>query len=402
MATRLKNAWFARIAVVVAAVALPLVAVGTAQAAIAGANPGTTVNAPDLVSASLTGTSTASVCFDKPLATAAGAVNPANFFLLGGYGAGNYVVGTSAFANGNCAIVTFTAPPPFPANSPPGDINQYTIVNARAGAVTAASTGVQNLSDSTSLILSSTHNGTTGNTVAPNLTAVTVSSTTGPKLLFQFDKALAIVSGGAGAFKYYNSDGTTCSNLAGTAAQSGTSAVLVDFTGGTGTCGSAIVSGDAQPGAVTSASTAASGNFPGAANPLETSAVSGTGCPTFNPCMTSAKLDTQNGGSNTDAIDYTYNQAFTGATVITPGDTRPFCRRVRRSRRLPPSSLRRATPLVQATFGGTLGQQQEYAVATAVSAGAVNNGASGNSPDKSAPAATTRARSRAGSPPLRM
>ena len=53
MATRLRYAWFARIAVVAAAVALPLVAVGTAQAAIAGANPGTTTNAPDLVSATI-------------------------------------------------------------------------------------------------------------------------------------------------------------------------------------------------------------------------------------------------------------------------------------------------------------------------------------------------------------
>jgi hypothetical protein len=378
MATRLKHAWFTRIAVVAAAVALPLFAVGTAQAAIAGANPGTTLNAPDLVSASLTGTSTASVCFDKPLATAAGAVNAPSFF-LSGYGAGNYVAGTTAFANGNCAIVTFN---PIPA-TPPGDINQYTIINARAGAVTAASTGVQNLSDSTSLILSSTHNGTAGNTVAPNLTAVTVSTATVPvKLLFQYDKAVVGISGAAGAFKYYNSAGNPCSNAAGTAAASGTNNVLVDFTGGTGTgCTADIVNGDSQPGAVVAASTAFNGGAP-AVSPLESSAVSATGCPTFNPCLTSAKLDP----SNTDAIDYTFNQAFTGGTTVPAGGFKVVLS-TGKSITSTAATITTAGPnaVVQATFSGNLAAQQEYAVQTNIPAGGIVNGTAGANIDQSTP-----------------
>ena len=67
MADRLKRASLVRLVVVTAVLAFPLLAVGTAQAAIAGANPESTTNRPDLVSATALNSNSVDFCFDKQL-----------------------------------------------------------------------------------------------------------------------------------------------------------------------------------------------------------------------------------------------------------------------------------------------------------------------------------------------
>ena len=58
-----------------------------------------------------------------------------------------------------------------------GDTDQYTYGSVGLGAVSGLSTANVNDADSTTLTGSTTNNGTTGNTVAPDLTGVTTNAT---------------------------------------------------------------------------------------------------------------------------------------------------------------------------------------------------------------------------------
>ena len=166
MARRLKRAWFARLTVAAAVLALPLFAAGVASAAIAGANPGTTVGRPDIRAAAITSSTSAEVCFDKGISN----IVAADFAVLG-YRVDNRFFANSATidpTNGNCAIVGFS--------SFVGDINQYTVLTVQGGAVTDNLTSLKNHADSVALTFSTSNNGTTGHTTGPDLTGILTPS----------------------------------------------------------------------------------------------------------------------------------------------------------------------------------------------------------------------------------
>lgn len=201
MAFRLKCASFARLAVGVAVLAFPLLATGSAQAAIAGANPQTTTNRPDLVSATLNG-SEVNYCFDKALAANIGPGQAANF-TLDGYRATNVVPSSAATGifpkvdqtNANCVIAYFDT-------SNGQDLNQFTIAGVNANTVTAQSSLQTNNADNTSLTGSTTHNGTTGLTTGPDLQNVVTDINTNT-ITFIEDQAVTTASAQANAAKFF-------------------------------------------------------------------------------------------------------------------------------------------------------------------------------------------------------
>ncbi len=318
MASRLKRAGFVRAAVAAACCLVPLALTGAAQAAITGANHPTTTDQMDLVSAQILSASPAEVqyCFDKLVDQSATGFVVANNsqakFYLNGYAAGN-TVQTLGTAN---AINAATNPSTVdPANnkcvdifwpSTIGDIDMYSIASVQAGAVNFAATGKKNLDDSTALLPPlDNHNGTTGLTIAPDLTNIPTPTATeqgNNALEFHFDQSLAVVPA-AGSFWIWTPGGTSCSAGAGSAAfVPGTSnrVVLATFTG----CSSvtSAIEGEVLPNSLVSANDAAAG----ASNPTETQFI--TGGPnndTFvnNPQVTKTALDPL----NANAIDYFFN-----------------------------------------------------------------------------------------------
>ena len=353
MAIRLSRAWLARTTVLAAVIALPLFVVGTAQAAIAGANPGITVDRPDLTSATATGSTSVQVCFNKSVANLVQAD-----FLLGGYAAGNSKAsntGTSQTAidgvNNKCVDAQYTG-------STIGDINQYTIVTVLAGAVTNGPTGLPNRADSVTLSTSSNGNGTTGKTVAPNLTGIGAAS--GNALVFQFDKAVLASSLGSGEFAIQNAAGASCSNSA-AALLTDPTQVLVTFPGtGTGCAVSGAIQGEVFDDNIDAA------HDTSAYNAMETQPLASAGSLTFAPALVSAQLDP----TNKDAIDYTFSKAV---TITNTGDF-AFTGSLGDGAEYFAASggvTSLSTTVIQATFAGNLSKQQEYAVQGQVYAGAV-------------------------------
>ena len=183
MAFRLRGALFARLAVG-AVVLVPLLGAGSAQAAVAGALPLNSQFRPDLSSATLVTASTVQFCFDKTLSQAL-VLNPSNFVLMGYSSFDN----TSALAatrpvppagtavydlnNTSCVDVTY----PSKVGGQTVDYNQYTIGSIGVGAVQSLSGAQLADADSTALTGSTTNNGTTGNTTAPDLTGVSIDRT---------------------------------------------------------------------------------------------------------------------------------------------------------------------------------------------------------------------------------
>jgi hypothetical protein len=231
MANRLRFAWFTRIAVVAAAFALPLFAVGSAQAAIAGANPASTTNQPDLSSATITGVNTVQVCFDKALSSSSALFGTPAAAWVGGYAANTGPQGQSTPAtaaldsNTKCADLTFAGA------SSQIDLNQFTVATVKNGAVAAATGGATNLYDSTTLTGSTTHNGTTGLSTGPDLVgtvAPTSSDVTNKTVTYVFDQN---VSGTPTAANFWIEDasGNHCTGSA-IGGVSG-SAIVVAFSG---------------------------------------------------------------------------------------------------------------------------------------------------------------------------
>ena len=108
MSFRLRRA-SARLAVGLLATALPLVAASAAQAALAGANRLVTTSRPDLVSAAITGPSSAQFCFDKTITSVA----DVGGFHLGGYHADANTNSIGATAAGNCVNASIGTSPHF-------------------------------------------------------------------------------------------------------------------------------------------------------------------------------------------------------------------------------------------------------------------------------------------------
>ena len=190
-----------RVLIALTAVAVPLVAANAAQAAMAGANPATTMLRPDLRSAQITnfnsstGATTIQVCFDKQI----GSTPDASEFLAGNYRL-DEVTGDSATrdANGSCANVVWS--------STFIDPQQRTYVTADFGAVVNAANGLENWEDSVALKGSNSHNGTRGHAAAPDLEGVTINTATNT-INYTMDQ---IVGGtdGTGCFYAVRQDGT--------------------------------------------------------------------------------------------------------------------------------------------------------------------------------------------------
>lgn len=230
MAHRLKRASRARLVVGMAVLAFPLLAVGTAQAAIAGANPESTTNRPDLVSATqvLNG-NTVDYCFDKQLNNVGfgalpGVTNPL-LFTLRGYRAARTVSAVDTAleqtfdTSGKCVRATFLSGDDSNGTNEIGDIGQYTVATVGPAAVQTIA-GVVNpvppQSDSTLLTVSSsqnpTHNGTTGLTVTPDLQGVLVDPTSN-SILFTEDQNILTNPAtpySAASFNFTRSGGTVC------------------------------------------------------------------------------------------------------------------------------------------------------------------------------------------------
>ena len=84
MASRLSRAWGVRVAVTLAALCVPLFAVGSAQASIAGGNPSTTTQHPDVRSATAVDATDVQVCFDKTLESSSAVFSdPTRMHLVG-------------------------------------------------------------------------------------------------------------------------------------------------------------------------------------------------------------------------------------------------------------------------------------------------------------------------------
>jgi hypothetical protein len=220
-----------------AVLAFPLLAVGTAQAAIAGAPPESTSNRPDLVSVKVLDSTDADFCFDKTLNNVG--ITGANFH-LGGYNAARSLVATAAAleqtfdTSGKCVRAIFTAGNTGGATI--GDITQYTIGTVTAGAVQTGAAITNPETDSAPLTfpasMTPTHNGTAGFTTGPDLVSVLVDPTTNT-ITYVEDQNIITAGLVAADFKFTRSGGTQCSGT-GVVAASGQT-ITVQF-GPVATC----------------------------------------------------------------------------------------------------------------------------------------------------------------------
>jgi hypothetical protein len=180
-----------RLAAGLIAVAIPLVGASVAQAGVAGSNEFVSQFRPDLVSATITGASSAKFCFDKPITSIA----DVGGFTLGGYKANTTTSSTAATASGNCVDATVSVSP------------WFTFAQVGEGAVRTTG-NVGNRADSVALAGSNTNNGTRGRTTASDLTGISVVSGAIQQIAFTFDEPVnpaAIV--GAGGFHFVTSSG---------------------------------------------------------------------------------------------------------------------------------------------------------------------------------------------------
>ncbi len=193
----------ARCAISVAALACPLVAATSAQAAIAGANPPTQSIAPDLRSVSLVATNEALFCFDKALAN--GTFTASNF-QLAGYNSltkNNLRAASAALDVGNtdCVAATYN----LNAGSSSNELKDYSIGTVLAGAVTGNAGGT-NLGDSVPEQNSTSHSGTAGVTTGPNLVSVAADPSL-QQIDYVFDRAVDPGTLNPGNFGFYNVSG---------------------------------------------------------------------------------------------------------------------------------------------------------------------------------------------------
>ena len=177
----------ARLAVGLAATAFPLVGAGAAQAVLAGGTPFTSTHRPDLVSATITGSSSARFCFDKVVT----AVDDVSGFYLGGYRADVTSKSRNATASGNCVNAQISTSPWF--------------TFAQVGGSAVRTTGNSfNLGDSVALSGSNTANGTRGMTVAPDLQGVSLVSGAPQEIAFTYDEPVSSIVG-LGGFHFVTS-----------------------------------------------------------------------------------------------------------------------------------------------------------------------------------------------------
>jgi len=309
MASRFRRTTFVRLAVGAAALAIPLFAAGSAVAAMGGAIPLTSTNRPDLRTVTLVSSSGVQFCFDKPLNQAT-ALTGAEF-VLGGYNPTSNTTQNNTrtpaagavkydLTNANCVDAVYQTPAG-------DDLNQYTYGSVGADAVTGLNTANFNQADSTALTGSDTHNGTTGNTVAPDLVGVTTNPTFNT-VSYVFNKNIGNVPAGS-FFQIVDTGGNTCpSALAPTV--SGNS-VTVTFPANcplpfqAGNSVNNAVRAVALAGAVQNAT--AGGEFN---NDFEEAIVPGFSGTTAKPDLVSAMVEPSGG-----AVDYNFDQPIGAATA---------------------------------------------------------------------------------------
>ncbi len=319
MANRLRSTWLARATVVAAVFALPLLGAGVAQAAIAGAPHEQTSNRPDLVSATILTAVPGAVdfCFDKTL-TSVDHPFHSDAFQLAGYRSHNSL-DSDAYA------LETTLPPP--AGLPPqscvrayfqstgADLAAYTIGFVERGSVAwnGGAPGIpvspdgNNLSDSTPLTGSDTHNGTSGFTAAPDLQAALVDSTSN-SITYVMDQAVGNAPV-ARNFHFVDGAGNVCFGTNVLAA--GDNSVTVSFAfdgcvfGFNESVNNAVRAGDEQ-GAVTAA------NDQTTVNVDQQVAVTGTSGQTSRPDLISVQQE-----SDKSALDFTFNK---NVVPVDPGD----------------------------------------------------------------------------------
>ncbi len=192
-----------------------------------------------------------------------------------------------------------------------GDINQYTIATLLPGGPTGNVPGSSNtFGDSVPLTGSVTHNGTTGFTAAPDLTGVTVD-TTSNTLTYTEDQGVATFTGiPVGVFSFTDASGNVCSVTLATSAAAVTTAkpgstITVPFTGATCT-GTGTPSVSTAVRASQGAATFGAAADPGAPNTFDTAIVPNApnGGATTHPDLVSAQLDP----AVPSAMDFTFDQ----------------------------------------------------------------------------------------------
>ena len=169
--------------------AFPFLASGVAQAAMAGANPLTTTNRPDLRTVHTSSAfQTGEFCFDKTIAnTGPGlSVLDPDRFAVGGYRFDTNMTATGGSvnvesSNTQCAVATFPVAVDMASYSFGSVADNSVIANAGGGGAPG------NIGDSTANLDSNSHNGTVDHTTAPDLQAVAVD-TTNNRLNYVFDQ----------------------------------------------------------------------------------------------------------------------------------------------------------------------------------------------------------------------
>jgi hypothetical protein len=300
MAQRLKRVTFTRIAVGLAVLVFPLVAAGTASAAIAGANPFQTPAAtgtPDLLSATIEGSSNIEYCFDHTLAATYTKSNGtfAARFTAGGYAASNVVESTatgpypivdhSSSTSENCVIAAFKSSE---------DIADDTIAGVAAGAVEGNQSLEVNNADNTTLLGSISKSGLPLYTTGPDLLSAVVN-TNANQITYQFDQPIGtyIGTGPLAGYLYYVDGGdNTCYPTKATI--SGSTIVATYNSGGCTDVNNAVRAGIVY-GAVDSANIESED----APNPDDSTIVSGGGT-TSAPDLVSTKI--VDGGAYVDFV----------------------------------------------------------------------------------------------------
>jgi hypothetical protein len=383
MPDRLKRASFARIAVGMAVLAFPLLAVGTAQAAIAGAPPESTSNRPDLVSVKVLDSTDADFCFDKTL-------NNAGFlggnFALGGYRSARFIPATAAAleqtfdTSGKCVRAIFTAGNI--GGFTLGDITQYTIGTVASGAVQTGAAITNPETDSAPLTfpasMTPTHNGTAGFTAGPDLTSVLVDPTTNTITYVEDQNIDTATTPVAADFTFTRSGGTQCNGNLFVAASANTVTIHFDLA----TC---PVSDAQRAGTVAGAIPGGASADPGIpSTPSEvivpaSSTSSGTGT-TSAPDLVGTQLT--NNGSD---LNFTFDKTV---TVGTPAHFHAVLSISGSSALLNATSCSainttNTSTTVQCQFNGPpeMSQFSEYVVKGAVDAGAVTETSAPNIPN---------------------
>jgi hypothetical protein len=366
ISNRLKRAWIASGTVAAAVLALPLLGAGVAQAAIAGANPALTNGRPDLRSATILDARDVQVCFDKALLNTSPGFTNFGLSTVVGYRASNTsapATVVAAAADNKCFVASF--------GSDAGDLNQYTAFSIADTSFEAASSGQFNLPDSVTLTGSTTHNGTAGLTVGPNLTGITTpaTSTTAGVLgtvTYTFDQTLAAGSPTPSNFFITDVNGNPC--FGSSAVQSGSSVVVGFASTGAASCPFTSIS-DARRGGVLAGTVDAAAD-PAVGNPLSgqvitTSPPVANGGLTLLPDLTGATLE-----PDQNTVNYQFSKPINAGTA----DRFDFQIWLSNGESINPDSIAVAgNNSVNAVFNGLADSVSEYAVLASVDGFAVTD-----------------------------